>query len=173
MKGILFSLITCFCFSCFTNAQESLKTRNIFLQVGTVNSGLHTAAGIEKLFGIDQTNSILFALNYQRLTRSVEVTDMILKEQNAFFSVGYRKYFPISNRVSPYVGANLLAGYQHQGPSSSGIYEHIASHDFLYGAGTHAGIAYRLSLFSLFLEGSYLFELDHSWLLSAGIKYYF
>lgn len=105
------------------------------MQGGTVNSGLHTAGGIEKLFGIDQTNSILFALNYQRLTRSGEVTDMILKEQNAFFSVGYRKYFPISNRVSPYVGANLLAGYQHQGPSSSGIYEHIASHDFLYGGG--------------------------------------
>jgi len=173
MKGIIFSLIACFCFYCSINAQEQLKTRNIFLQVGTVNGGLHTAVGIEKLFGINQTNSILYALNYQRLTRTAEVTDLVLKEQNAFFSIGYRKYFPILNRFSPYVGANLIAGYQYQGPSRNGIYEHLASNDFLYGAGAHTGITYRLGLLSLFLEGSYLFELDHSWLLSAGIKYVF
>lgn len=98
---------------------------------------------------------------------------MVLKERNAFFSTGYRKYFPVSYSVSPYVGVTVLAGYQHVGNSVNGIYEHTSTHDFLYGAGAHTGIEYRLHPLSLILEGAYLFEFDHSWILSAGIKYYF
>lgn len=166
-------LISLFCFSNLSNAQQHQKTKNVHLQGGTVNGGLHLSTGIEKMFGKDNTNSILFSLNYQHLTRSVDVVQLSLNEQNVFLNIGYRKYFPVSYRVSPYVGVSLLAGNQYSGYAHNGTYTHYATNELLYGAGAHTGIEYRLNPLSLFLEGTYMFEFDHSWILSAGIKYYF
>ena len=174
MKYLIFNVIVFLCFSCFANAQGQQNVRNVHLQGGTVNGGLHIASGIENFFGQDNTNRIFLTLNYQRLTRSVKVGQMVLKEQNAFLSTGYRKYFPVSYRISPYVGVNVLAGYQYVGNSKNGILAHKSTTDFLYGAGAHSGIEYRLNnSLSFFLEGAYLFEFDHSWILSVGVKYYF
>lgn len=149
--------------------------RNVYIQAGTVNGGANLTSGYEKLIGKDYTQSIFFALNYQRLTRTVEVIPIILKEQNTFLSAGYRKYFPVAYRGSPYLGISVLAGYQYVGYSQSGMYEHFPSEEFLYGGGAHAGIEYQFSPLSFFLEGAYMLsnELDHSWILGVGVKYYF
>lgn len=173
MKCVIFSIVAFLCFSSITNAQDQQEVRNFHLQGGTVNGDFHAALGFEKLIGKDYTHGIFFALNYQRLTRTDSFAQMLLKEQNTFLSAGYRKYFPVSDRVSPYAGLSVLAGYQYIGYSQNGIYEHIPTRDFLYGAGAHTGIEYRLNPFSFFLEGAYLFEFNHSWILSIGIKYYF
>ncbi|MDR0750796.1 MAG: hypothetical protein LBF62_14665 [Tannerellaceae bacterium] len=146
---------------------------NIHLQGGTVNGGFHIASGMERLFGKDHVNGLFLTINYQRLSRTDEVVYMILEEQNAFVGMGYRRYFPVSDKVSPYIGANVLAGYQYTGYSENGIFAHHPSKDFLYGAGAHAGMEYKLSPFSLFMEGAWLYEFDHTWQVSAGVKYYF
>lgn len=173
MKNIVFGLLSLLCFSFYTNAQELKKNKSVFLQGGTVNDGLNIATGVEKLFGKDYTNSLLVTVNYQHLSRTVDAVKMSHNEQNVFFNIGYRKYFPVSYSVSPYVGASLLAGNQYSGYAENGIYTHFAKNEFLYGVGVHTGIEYRLNVLSLFLDGGYMFEFGHSWLLGAGIKYYF
>ena len=128
---------------------------------------------MEKFWGNDSTNSFLVSLNYQRFNRSINALDAILKEQDAFLNIGYRKYIPVTNRFLPYIGASVLAGYQHNGYTASGILELKPTKKFLYGAGAHVGAEYRINPISFFVEGGYIYELDHTWTASAGIKYYF
>ena len=173
MRHLIFGILFFSCSLSFTKAQSQQDMMNIHLQGGIINNGFHVASGIERLFGKNQTNSLFLNLNYQRLDRSVSAVDMLLKEQNAFLNAGYRKYLSFSSHLLPYVGASVLAGYQHLGNAVNGIYGHKSTGGFLYGGGTHAGVEYRMKPFSIFLEGAYLYELDHSWLLGIGVKYYF
>lgn len=173
MKVIVFNILAFLCFTFYANGQEANKVRNVHLQVGTANGGMYISPGYEKLFGRDHTNSFFISANFQSLSRSDEVVQLVLPEKDIFLSTGYRKYFPVSYRVFPYAGLNVLAGYQYIGNAQNGMYEHRATHDFLYGVGAHTGVELRLNPISFYLEGGYMFEFDHTWLLGAGIKYYF
>lgn len=173
MKQLILNIILFLCFSSLANAQNQDRVRNIHLQGGTVTGGLNISTGFERLFGKNHTNSFYADINYQRLNRSSEVSEMLFKEQNAFISFGYRKYLATSTSIIPYIGANVLAGYQHSGNTANGIFEYKSTRDFLYGAGLNTGIEYRVSRVSIYVEGSYMFEFNHSWMLNTGLKYYF
>ena len=173
MKHGFYLIIALVLLSTLSYGQELQKTRAIHLQGGTANAGLHIGAGMEKFWGRSYTNSFLVSLNYQRFNRSIEVTGLNLKEQDAFLNLGYRKYIPVTNRFLPYIGASVLAGWEHLGYGASDIYEHHPTKKFIYGAGAHIGAEYRINPISFFVEGGYIYDLDNTWTVSEGIKYYF
>ena len=153
------------------HAQEQYKTKSIYIQGGTANYGLNLGAGFEHLWGRSLNNSFLASINYQNLNRSFDSIGLIWKEQNVFLNIGYRRYIPVSNKFYPYLGVNVLGGYQHQGYGKADIYEHNPRKRFLYGAGANIGVEYRLNPISIFAEGAYMY--DNLLLFSLGIKHYF
>ena len=88
MKHGFYLIIALVLLSTLSYGQELQKTRAIHLRGGTANAGLHIVAGMEKFWGKSYTNSFLVSLNYQRFNRSIEVTGLNLKEQDAFLNLG-------------------------------------------------------------------------------------
>lgn len=180
MNKLITTLLLLMVVSAFNtiNAQRLIGVKGAFIHGGyTTNNALNIEAGFEKFFGLNNSNSFNFSVNYSSRKADFNKLEQDIKLTDITVNAGARKYFNNFGYFLPYIGADLFCGYGiiNKNDISDTM---LLSRDnsILYGVRSSIGGEYLFDVFSVYINVSPQYELKYkefSTSFNLGLKYFF